>query len=358
MSTLFIIGNGFDVNCGINTKYRDVYRGYVKANSHTSNLQKFKDTISSDIENWGDFEMAMAKYAETLESEEEFLECIRDFSEYMEDYLLHEMIVFKKNIENENIFDVIIKEMQNSFASFYDDISHNVSSIMRKRNAGQISKISAISFNYTDAFDIFLKECFKRSKLLSNSVIHIHGILQDAPVLGVDNSEQLKIDYNLTRKGKRNFIKPVFNTEYDYERVEHAKYMIDRALTICSFGWSLGESDLTWRNEILSWLRKDEVHHLFIYDYSISQVTYRTKGEMLDIEDDAKGRLLSKWGINADDYIYNQIHIPCGKNIFNIKSVIDSEMIKLKDKEKKMFEEKLKKSREFVEKQLSNTAMV
>ena len=29
MSTLFLIGNGFDVNCGMKTKYTDVYEGYI-----------------------------------------------------------------------------------------------------------------------------------------------------------------------------------------------------------------------------------------------------------------------------------------------------------------------------------------
>ena len=55
MGTLFILGNGFDVNCGMRTRYADVYKGYIVEESKTENLKKFKDTISTDIENWGDF---------------------------------------------------------------------------------------------------------------------------------------------------------------------------------------------------------------------------------------------------------------------------------------------------------------
>lgn len=48
---MFLIGNGFDVNCGMKTRYTDVYNGYVKEETATKNLQRFKETISGDIEN-------------------------------------------------------------------------------------------------------------------------------------------------------------------------------------------------------------------------------------------------------------------------------------------------------------------
>ena len=60
MGTLFLIGNGFDINCGMHTRYTDVYKGYVEERSTSENLRKFKRTISANIENWGDFEMAMS----------------------------------------------------------------------------------------------------------------------------------------------------------------------------------------------------------------------------------------------------------------------------------------------------------
>lgn len=60
MSTLFLIGNGFDLNCGMKTRYFDVYKGYVKESSSSEIIKNFKERITSNIENWGDFEMAMA----------------------------------------------------------------------------------------------------------------------------------------------------------------------------------------------------------------------------------------------------------------------------------------------------------
>ena len=87
MSTLFMIGNGFDLNCGMKTSYKDVYRGYVKEKSDSNLINQFKRDISADIDNWSDFEMALAKYAGKFSDENELLECCRDFNVYMSKYL-------------------------------------------------------------------------------------------------------------------------------------------------------------------------------------------------------------------------------------------------------------------------------
>ena len=86
MSTLFLIGNGFDLNCGMKTAYRDIYPEYFSEPSDSETINTFKHNISSQIDTWGDFEMAMADYAKNLNSESELLECVRDFSSYANDY--------------------------------------------------------------------------------------------------------------------------------------------------------------------------------------------------------------------------------------------------------------------------------
>ncbi len=360
MSTLFLIGNGCDINCGMKTRYTDVYKGYINENAATENLKKFKETISSDIENWGDFEMAMARYAGGLRNEAELLECVRDFAKYMERHLLKELNDFKKKLSNEQIYNAVLKEVADSFSSFYLGISHNVNEIMESRNVMRISNMEAISFNYTDAFDVVFAEYVTSFRFNKKTVIHVHGRLQDDPVFGIDNVEQIRTSYSLSRKGKRGFIKPVFNEEYDRLRVQMAKARIENADTICIYGMSLGDSDLSWRNEIVEWLRKNEGHHLFIYKYSLSDAEYRTAGEKMDIEDDEKEHLLSEWGINNDDAIYEQIHIPCGKNIFNIEKVIEAEEIKQENYRKKKAElkERLEPGRGFVEQSLHEAEYV
>lgn len=229
--------------------------------------------------------------------------------------------------------------MQKSFSSFYSGISHNVDMLMDNRSAGSFYNMDAISFNYTDIFDTVLSKYIQYHRVGGRDIIHVHGVLQDDPVLGVDNMDQMKVPYSISRKGKRGFIKPFFNESFDQYRVKQAKKKIQSASTICTYGMSLGESDLSWRNEIVEWLRKDENHHLFVYKYILSNVKYRTVDEKMDIEDDEKEHLLAEWGIESDDAIFERIHIPCGKNIFNLQKVIENQIQYEAQKEK--LEEKI-----------------
>jgi len=358
MSTLFLIGNGFDVNCGMKTRYSDVYEKYVKEDSSSDIIKRFKKEIDSNIENWGDFEMAMAKYSRYMRNEEEFLECVRDFANYMEIYLVEEVERFKQKIEKDWIENVVQEEFAKAFSTFYMGISHNVNDIMESRNAKYIGEINVISFNYTDIFDILWDEFYRRLRYIKNKIVHIHGTLQDDPVFGVDNVDQIEKGYMLSRRGKRGFVKPFFNDEYDRQRIQQAKMLIESANTICTFGMSLGDSDLTWRNTLIEWLKASEDNHLFIYQYKLSESKYRTVSEKMDIEEAEKERILSKWRVDDSDSIFEQIHIPCGKNIFNIGKVIENVEKEKREKERIILLNRLEAGETYVNQHLQDVAEV
>ena len=94
MKSLFMIGNGLDINCGLKTSYRDIINQYIKTESKTDVIAQYKKDIEKDLDTWGDFEFAMAKYAKTVGRESLFLECLNDFSVFMADYLRKEEEVF------------------------------------------------------------------------------------------------------------------------------------------------------------------------------------------------------------------------------------------------------------------------
>lgn len=347
MSTLFLIGNGFDINCGMKTRYTDVYPKYINVSSNTEVIKKFKESISADFKTWGDFEMAMGAYAQQLHSEAEFLECIRDFANYMEKHISGENNRLKKLLNDKEISGAVVREMGQSLRNFYADISHNIDVTMQQRRATHYGGFNAISFNYTDVYDVLWSRAL--DPFNNNSVIHIHGVLQDGPVFGVDNIDQIKAEYELTRRGKRGFVKPIFNSEYDERRVNDAKNLIKGALTICAYGVSLGDSDLSWRNEIIGWLKADKEHHLFVYKYELSKAKYLTVAEKMDIEDDAKEQLLLEWGIDEGDELFKQIHIPCGKNIFNIEAVLKRELDKIDAKKKLEVQKRIEEGKKIVQ---------
>ena len=59
MKITFLIGNGFDISCGMKSSYKDVCNVYKHTYSDNKVLQNFKDEISD----WGDFEMELAAHA-------------------------------------------------------------------------------------------------------------------------------------------------------------------------------------------------------------------------------------------------------------------------------------------------------
>lgn len=351
MSTLFLIGNGFDLNCGMKTSYKDVYKMYIKEPPATKCISEFKSMLSENIDSWGDFEMSMAGYAAYMKSEDDFLECVRDFASYMEGYLVNEKNKFREIIHEEKLHTEVMKEIEDSLSNFYKGITHNVDRVIDNRASEFIAEMCAITFNYTDIFDTFFYRYLGVHAYHGEKIVHIHGRLGDDPVFGVDNIEQIKAEFQLSRKGKRGFVKPVFNEQYDQHRVEQAKNMINNANVICTYGMSLGESDLTWRNEIIKWLHSSEKNHLFVYMYALCNIENKTTSERMDREEDEKEKLLDEWGIDDKDAIVDRIHIPCGKNIFNIKKII---LDALKVKNQRLIEE----GEKFVEEHMNEMLVV
>ena len=169
--------------------------------------------------------------------------------------------------------------------------------------------------------------------------MHIHGKLDDDLVLGMDHLEQLPAtSYKLSNKGKRAFIKTVFNQAFDRARVASATDLIQTSDIICVYGMSLGNSDFTWKNALLEWMRTSRSMYLFLYNYDCSCLSYTTADERLDLEDDAKAELLRSFDIKEEDseQYLNKLHIPCGKNIFNIASAIEKGLRKQKEQENKI----------------------
>lgn len=147
--------------------------------------------------------------------------------------------------------------------------------------------------------------------------MHIHGQVLLDIVLGVDNPMQLsELPYVLSRKGKRAFIKPFFNEQYDEERVQLAQQMIAESTIICTYGFSMGETDKMWTDRLIQWLESDKRHHLIIFQYDTASYNECNFDEMMDVEDEKKALLAMRLGIR-NERLKNQIHIPIGHDIFN-----------------------------------------
>ncbi|MBQ3849218.1 MAG: hypothetical protein II747_02060, partial [Clostridia bacterium] len=175
-----------------------------------------------------------------------------------------------------------------------------------------------ICYNYTSVLDKLLVE---------KHVVHVHGTLTNDPIVGIDNDTQFLHGLNFVPSSrlKRAFIKPRLNEACDTRRMIEAIKAIVDADVICIYGLSLGNSDLTWKETITEWLHSSSEHHLFVYDYYWMIKPHRTAAERFEHEDEARLNLFRKLNINENEYnaLTRQIHMPCGKKIFEIKEIIE-----------------------------------
>ena len=336
----FLIGNGFDLACGLKSRYMDTYEGYVESPSEYETIAHFKTAIKKDLPPWAAFEMQLATYAKELDNEEELMTCIRDYNAYLSDYLTKEQQSFwDKYASYEKRKDTILDEIGRSLAMFYKGLTVNDDRIIESiYNKDLNIHYSFINFNYTDIFDRFIKDAinsgyvyrYNHATYSYSEVMHIHGSLGGPVTLGVDNEEQLSdLHYVITRRGKRTLIKPVFLQSYDDSRLTSSAEIITSSDIVCVFGLSLGDSDLTWRKSIASWLQSSDKHHLVYYKHEYMKNNYHPTAvtKRMEDEEDYKDLLLSflyneSFQDDVRESILSRIHIPVGVRIFNMKEAM------------------------------------
>lgn len=319
----FIIGNGFDLGLNMKTSYSDVYDTYVKTSSATTAIKLFKEELSrrTKYDKWSDFEMGMADYAATLSSEAELIECVRDFKSHMVQHLQSENRRMLELIREGAYATHLIKELDRSFEQFHFGFAPNVRNQLSQLIGDPFQEHHIITFNYTQVIEALFSVKARHQKVIMKPPLHIHGSLDKDVVLGVDNITQLQNSaYGLTRKGERAFVKTLFNEQYDSARVAAAKKLISDSTVICTYGFSMGESDKTWVDLLIDWLRNDVNHHLVVYQYDTTEYGQYNFDVLMDTEDEKKEKLMRKLGIKEKS-LFDQIHIPVGYDIFNFKFV-------------------------------------
>ena len=123
----FIIGNGFDLGLHMKTKYENIYQSYLEIDSDSDVIKKFKKELSSrkPYDKWSDFEMGMAEYAKKLLSEDELIECVRDFKSHMINHIQKENDKMLEFIDDSSYASVLLQEFERSITTFYEGLTPN-----------------------------------------------------------------------------------------------------------------------------------------------------------------------------------------------------------------------------------------
>ena len=287
----FIIGNGFDIGMGMKTKYSHIYEKYIQMPSNSNVIKRFKNDLSNQQlhDKWSDFEMGMAEYAKTLKSESELIECVRDFKSCMVQHLQSENKRITDLIRDKTYSQSIIQELDRSLDQFYAGFSPNIVNQINQLIGGPFPEHNIITFNYTKVLEELFTLKARIQQIVVKPPLHIHGSLDKDVVLGVDNVAQLdRLSYNISRKGRRAFIKTCFNEQYDESRILSAKKMISESTVICTYGFSMGESDKTWVNCLIEWLQSNVSHHLVVFEHDEIKYNSYNFDELMDVEETKK----------------------------------------------------------------------
>lgn len=322
----FLIGNGFDKSCGLKTAYSDIYKRYVLTKSKTPTIRKFKKSIKNH-ETWADFEMAMCRYMTELDNEEQFIDCLHSFRDYMMKHLEKEEDRFSK-IYKRKVKEFILKEVDDSI----DD--------MKLCEEPWDAEYQAICFNYTNVAKKILTQedtddedeiISRKGGYVFTDLVHIHGTLKNGPVLGINDVGQFsnKLKYKVTDEIKTEFVKPIFNQEYDKNRDEKAMAMIAESDIICVYGLSLGQSDIRWVDALSAWLRKSTERKLYVFDYSCFSSTEEHVAVKLNKVKRA-AKLLEEKGIDTSS---GNVFFPYRRHYFNFLGAIKK--VKRKKERKK-----------------------
>jgi len=329
MNITFLIGNGFDLGLGLNSRYSDFYNLYLAQSIEKgASIYEFANKISSDYKTWADFETAMGEYASnyTLSNKKELIDTIKDFLESFIKYLKKQ----EENLSFDNK-EQISKAFSNAFKSFYsiDNLnpqSYSVISKLFKDNRAAPHTYNFIVFNYTSTFEKCIELLPNKgyivrtngAKDIIGQVVHVHGKIEDHPIIGVNDFEQINNkdlagDYSFIKR----FAKPEINRALRQDRGSISEKIIAESDIVCIYGMSLGKTDKIWWNKIISWLSEKSHRQLIIYIHNSNYSTGSTY-EYIDIEDEIIDCLNQYTNRKNIEDLRNRIHIAVNKDIFAI----------------------------------------
>lgn len=279
MNITYILGNGFDIQLGLKSRYSDFLAEYVKPkNGDSENVRAFREYLKKrpNCKWWSDVEKAMGEDLGRFSNETvgDYTEQLMSLETEMFDYLKEEQDKCSWERVPE-INDRFSRFLRRSFSSMFNNTRID---IWPKNN-----QFRFISLNYTNTIDMILKCCQKingdtifqesrgrdvyRDKL--GEVCHVHGDLESQIIMGVNDESQLVIgsDLTLTDELGWQLIKGNMSKAANMNREIKAKELIAGSDIIAIYGVSYGATDARWWNEILEWLKENEYHKIVAFVY-------------------------------------------------------------------------------------------
>ena len=273
--SVLIIGNGFDLDLGMHTSYRDFA---------SSKLWPFNDPIYdkglgkhlndiSHTEKWLDLENELAKYAQSIPSN---------------------LLSNEETIRNDEVdFEVLVNKLKEYLQSEQENFQKNAHDCKAKDILTMFSRKKNYfihSFNYTDIKKI---SSILNIRIETSRIEYVHGTLEDGDtILGAGDNTQIPDEYDWLYKTS--------NKNYSSNNLADS---LTNADEICIFGHSLGENDHNYFKPFFQRISQhmDLTYHDPMTDKRLKLTIY-TKDEESEI---AIKRQLRKLTDNHLQGIYN-----------------------------------------------------
>ena len=320
---LYILGNGFDKAQGMATSYPEFYR-YLDLEERSALIEQLKKEIKSDKEQWSDMEEAFGKFSSKIDTEDNFTELYFDLTDLLQTYLKSEIEAFSPMEDLKNKFreDFLTtgKYLEEADKIRFNAFANSVNSNSKDFNV--------ITFNYTntlekllaiDTKDSRVEKSFGSNRILHN-IIHVHGSLEEAIIVGVDNETQIANEILKKNDNIRDlFIKIESNRAMKNLRHDNCEGFIKNAHLIILFGVSLGNTDLRWWTLIGQELKRRNNLAIIQHIYRPNAVLPTRKQLLARIERQHQKELLQKMGIKQDEQskgIVERFFFTVNANIF------------------------------------------
>lgn len=330
MNVTFLIGNGFDLQLGMETGYKSFLKWYIQQPTTDLDIAQFRNYLKNEnSEWWSDAEIAMGQYLGQFSDYNIgiYFKNIRDFKLRLSEYLIEE------NLKYDLANDVsVIDAFRDFMIKSADDVllRPGILHLNTKKRLTD-TYINFVTFNYTDALDRICASVRAQNNVLETfstvnngirtrmgNIYHVHGTLDSSLIMGVDNREQLNstliTDFS---KLSRTLIKPIVNDELGRDEHENAIYKIKDSDYLFFYGLSFGITDKTWWDLIRDRLINNGNCQAIIFARS-SDEDLKTiiPEDVLDFVNDKKDDFLRKIGIAPGSDHYDSVR----KRVFVIRN--------------------------------------
>lgn len=319
MNITFFIGNGFDINLGLSTRYSDFYP-YFLNNASDKNI--IKCWIDGKEKLWSDLEEKLGQ--EISKIPEGKLEQFYDDKDELDRLLIE----YLEKEQEKYIFDdlgAIKKEFSRSMLTFFSELSvEDVASIKKTMEMykNEDYLYSFITFNYTNILDKIVKLYSEKEVVIAthqgnsntknnkiSKIIHIHGTTDEEMILGVNDIDQ--IGNSLLKEEEiflDTFIKRRMNNNIGQRKTENAIDIVNKSHIICIFGMSIGNTDKMWWETLIEWLLSNENNKLIIFWKGFEDaLKKKLPSKMIRLNESIRRSVFDKGKGKNDETCYNKI---------------------------------------------------